>query len=85
MSRPVKTKGIFISNQFIHEKYPDSTDKRKKYEPNELTYSKSREICIIPSCVLFEAIRRILDGKKADRDKIEQRLFNTNGVLEEIL
>ena len=85
MSKPVETKGIFISNQFRHDKYPDSATIRKKYEPNELRYSESREICIIPSCVLFEAIRKILGGEKPDREEIEHRLFNTNGVLEEIL
>jgi len=75
------TKGIFISNQFRLESYPASKEKRTKFEPNELQYAKSREICIIPTYVLFEAVNKALDGKQKSRKEIEKLLYETNGVL----
>ena len=85
MKKPIKTKGIFISNQFRLNEFPNSIDSRKRYEPNELEYAFSREICIIPSYVIFEAVNKVLGGQKPDREKIEKVLFETNGILESLL
>ena len=82
---PIKAKGIFISNQFRLKEFPASKDDRNRYEPNELGFAKSRNICIIPSHVLFDAVNRVLNGKKPDRKKIEQLIFQTDGVLANIL
>ena len=79
------SKGIFIPNQHRKKEYPESTKDRKKFEPNEISYAKMKSICIIPSYVFFEAVKKVLDGKTADRKEIEQRICNTNGVLENLL
>lgn len=84
MEPPKNTKGIFISNQFRLESYPASKEKRTKFEPNELQYAKSREICIIPTYVLFEAVNKALDGKQKSRKEIEKLLYETNGVLSKL-
>ena len=84
-NNPVKTKGIFISNQFRCNAYPNSKNFRTKYEPNELNYAKTRNICIIPSYVLFKTVNKILAGNNPDRESIEKILFETNGVLQDIL
>ena len=77
-------KGIFIPNQFRLEKYPDSQSNRLHFEPNEIDYSEKRDICIIPSCVLFESVKKILNGKSPNRKKIEEQIINTKGILKEI-
>ena len=81
MEPPKNTKGVFISNQFRLQPYPDSKDKRTKFEPNELEYAKTRQICIVPSYVLFESVNNALQGKKKTRKEIEKILFETNGIL----
>ena len=82
---PIKTKGIFISNQFRLDIFTESRDKRRLFESNELGYAETRCICIIPTYVLFEAVNKILGGTNPDREKIEKLIFDTNGVLESIL
>jgi len=74
-------KGIFIPNQHRLEVYPASRNKKLHFEPNELEYARTREICILPSCVLFEAVNQALDGKAKSREELEKLLFNTNGLL----
>ena len=82
---PIKAKGIFVSNQFRLNEFPASKDDRNRYEPNEREYAKTRNICIIPSHVLFDAVNKVLNGEKPDRKKIEQLILQTNGVLANIL
>lgn len=79
------SKGIFIPNQYRKKEYPGSTKDRKKFEPNEISYANMKNICIIPSYVFFEAVKKVLDGKAVDRKEIEQRICNTDGVLEDLL
>ena len=81
----VKTKGIFVSNQFRLQKFPESKTERKHFEPNELEYALKREICIIPTYVLFEAVSHVLEGELLDRSVIEEKILSTNGVLEAML
>ena len=85
MSPSVKTKGIFVSNQFRLQKFPESKTQRKRFEPNELDYAQKREICIIPTYVLFEAVNLVLEGELLDRSTIEEKILNTNGILETML
>ena len=85
MNPSMVAKGILVVNQFRSDAFPGSRDKRKRFEPNELTYAETRKICIIPTFVLFEAVNKIRDGQSPDRDKMEQLIFSTNGVLESIL
>ena len=81
----VKTKGIFVSNQFRLQKFPESKTERKRFEPKELEYALKREICIIPTYVLFEAVSHVLEGELLDRSAIEEKILSTNGVLEAML
>ena len=56
----VHTKGVFVPNQYRLEKYPDSIDRRSHFEPNEKNFAEQQEICIIPSCLLFDTLRKLL-------------------------
>ena len=85
MEPSVKTKGIFVSNQFRLHKFPESKTQRKRFEPNELEYAQKRDVCIIPTYVLFEAVSRVLEGQSPDRSTIEKKIFSANGILETIL
>ena len=85
MESPKKTKGIFVSNQFRLESYPESTNKKHSFEPNELYYAETRNICIIPTYVLFEAVNKILNGVTPDRTKIEELIVNTNEIIYDLL
>lgn len=85
MDPPIEAKGIFVSNQHRLSAFPESKEKRKHFEPNELKFAEVRNICIIPSYVLFESVNKVLSGHTPDRKKIEQLIFKTNGVLESIL
>ena len=84
MTPLTKSKGIFIPNQFRLNPFPQSKIRRKCFEPNELEYAKTRKICIIPTYVLFEAVNKVLGGQSPARSDIEQKFFNTNGILESI-
>lgn len=75
------SKGIFIPNQHRKKEYPKSKKDRTHFEPNELDYAKMKSICIIPSFVLFETIKDVLDGKKKYRKDIEKLIATSNSVL----
>ena len=79
------SKGIFVPNQYCQMPYPKSSKDRKKFESNELGAARMKRICIIPSYVLFEAVKQILENKKYDRKEIEKKIFNSEGVLETLL
>ena len=84
MEPSVNTKGIFVSNQFRWESFPEFKNQKKRFEPNELEYAGKREICIIPTYVLFEATNKVLKGQSPNRDMAEQKIFSRNGILESI-
>ena len=79
------SKGIFVPNQHRLEPYPESAEIRMKIEPNQLEQAEMKDICIIPSCVLFEAVSRVLGGKTPDRAGIAGRIADSKGVLEDVL
>ena len=78
------SKGIFVPNQHRSAEYPGSTKDRLRFEEKELEYAKMRDVCIIPSCALFEAAKRALDGEAPDRTKIAEKIAATKGVLERV-
>ena len=82
MDSPISTKGIFVVNQFRKNTFPDSKELRKSFAPNQMEFVQSRKICIIPTYVLFEAVKTVLEGHKPNRAKIEQAIFTTSGVLD---
>ena len=77
-------KGVFVPNQHRKEEYSESRQERLWFEPNELEYAKMKNICIIPSCALFEAAKKALDGEAPDRAEIVARIAGTKGVLERV-
>lgn len=78
------TRGIFVPNQHRLEHYPKSLNDRIKFEPNHIAEAERKDICIIPSCVLFEAARRVLDGKAPVRAAIARKIAATKGVLTDV-
>lgn len=75
------SKGIFIPNQHRTKEYSKSKKDKMHFEPNELQYTQMKSICIIPSFVLFEAVKDILDGKKKSRKDIEKLIASSNNVI----
>ena len=78
------SKPIFVPNQCRKKEYDMSWEDRLQFEPNELDYAKTRNVCIVPSCVLFEATRKAVDGEAPDRVEIAARIASTRGVLERV-
>ena len=76
------SKGIFVPNQHRRAEYPGSVEDRLWFEKKEIDYAKMRDICIIPSCALFEAAKKALDGEAPDRAEIAARIAGTKGMLE---
>lgn len=75
-------KGIFIPNQYRTRPYPGSVNDRFKFEDNEIQFAISRNICILPSCLLFEIVKRSLKTGQNSRKRIEKTIEGAKGVLE---
>jgi len=55
------------------------------FEENELKYAKMKSICIIPLCVLFETVKKVLEKEVTiDRQKFEDIIAKTNGIVERL-
>ena len=80
----INVKGIFIPNQLRKCEFPKSKDQRKCFEPNVINYPETRNICVIPSFVLFESVNKALNDGPPDRDAVEKLIFNTNGMLKQL-
>lgn len=78
-----EAKGIFIVNQFRLDKYPESINKRKEFHPDHIKFAKGRNICILPSSILFSWVNSKLALKNITRAKIEKVLLKTNGLVAE--
>ena len=81
--RPMK--GILVPNQHRLKPYPESSETRMKIEPNQLEQAETDDVCIIPSCTLFEAVSRVLGGETPDGAKIVGKIAATKGVLTDVL
>ena len=79
------SKGIFVPNQHRQRPYPKSRKARLHIEPNQLEQAELNDVCIIPSCVLFEAVRRVLEGESPDRARITAKIADCKGVLTDVL
>ena len=74
-------KGIFLPNQYRLEKPSQNSSKRLDFAPNEKEYARTREICILPTCVLFELVKeKLKDPQKVKREEIEKKIADTNGL-----
>jgi hypothetical protein len=81
MTMSENVKGIVILNQHILEPYPERKDDRMKLEPNQIDYAKRMDMCIIPSCILFEAVDKTLAGNKPSRETLERIIANSKDVI----
>ena len=78
-------KGVFVPNQHRHKPYPDSQVIRTRIEDNQLEHAERKDICIIPSCALYEAVGRVLGGEAPDRARTAARIADSKGVLTDVL
>ena len=78
------SKGIFVPNQHRKKEYPESSKERLWFEPNELEYAVTKDVCIIPSCVLFEAVKKAMGGEAPDRAEMVDKIAGARGVLERV-
>jgi hypothetical protein len=76
------SKAILIVNQYRLQEYPESVENRKYFEPSELEYAKMKDICILPSYLLFESVSRSLNGLKQSRAYLEEKFAYTSGLLD---
>jgi hypothetical protein len=77
-------KAVFIPNQNRKNPYPESKSDREYFHPEELRYAKRKDICIIPSHVLFEAVTRALAKQGKSREKLERIISESKGLLTEL-
>ena len=77
----VVVKGILVMNQLRLQPFPASITERNRFTAQHINYAEINNTCIIPTSVLFEAVTMILSENQLDKTKIEQKIFNTNGVL----
>ena len=76
-----KGKGIFIPNQHRLQKYPDSINDKKHFEPNEFDYAKTRKICILPTFEIFKAVtEKMNNNPEITRENIEKKILSSNGL-----
>ena len=74
-------KGIFVTNQYRLEDIKKSREQREHFEENELRYARQREICILPSQEIFDAVvERMEDNTKINRSLIEERIASSKGI-----
>ena len=78
------SKAIFVPNQHRSAKYPDSKEKRIHFEPNELEYARMKHVCILPSCVIFEAVHEHLEGKIRTRAEMEKKIAQASGLITDL-
>lgn len=75
-----KAKGIFVPNQHRLQNPSDPQD-REHFEPNEIDYATTREICILPAHEIFNAvIEKMKNNPDINREKIEKILASSNGL-----
>jgi hypothetical protein len=75
-------KAVLVVNQYRMQEYPDSVENRKYFEPSELEYAKLKDICIVPSYLLFETVSVSLNGLKQSRAYLEEKFGYTAGLLD---
>lgn len=75
-----KVKGIFLPNQYRLNDIRKSIKEREQFAPNELEYALKREICILPTNQVFNAVLvKMKTGQEPTRAVIEKRIAESNG------
>ena len=76
-----KAKGIFVTNQYRLENPTKNRQKREHFEKNEIEYAEKREICILPTHEIFNAVvAKLNKDPKITRKYIEEQIANSNGL-----
>jgi hypothetical protein len=76
-----RVKGIFVSNQYRLNDAKKSIREREQFAPNELDYARTREICILPTTRIFEAlVAKMKTGLEPNREAIERKISESNGL-----
>jgi hypothetical protein len=76
-----KVKGVFVSNQYRLQDIVKGTKEREYFPRNELDYARTREICILPSTQIFEAVKsRMKSNSEPTRETIEKKIAEANGL-----
>ena len=78
------SKAIFVPNQHRMREYPESREDRLWFEEKERDYAETKKVCIIPSCVLFEAVGKAIDVKTPDTAEVIKNIASAEGVLESV-
>ena len=76
-----KVKGIFVPNQYRFSNISTSQKKREHFEGNEKEYARTREICILPSHEIFNAVVEKMRGNpQITRKFIEEKITSAKGM-----
>lgn len=76
-----KAKGIFVPNQYRLEDIEKSKEKREHFESNELDYARTRDICILPSHEIFNAVvEKMKNNLNITRENIERKISEAKGL-----
>ena len=74
-----KVKGIFVPNQ--HRLEDPSDPSKVHFEPNELHYAETRDICILTSKEIFGAVSEKLKGNPSvTREFVEKKMLAAKGL-----
>ena len=75
----IKSKGIMIVNAF---RLTDIAKSRQNMIGSKnLDFAKRRSLCILPTLVLLDLCKRVLEGNPIPVEKIERTLLETEGVV----
>ena len=74
-------KGIFVPNQYRLADIRTSQAKKEHFENNELEYAQTRDICILPSHEIFNAVVEKMRGNaQITRKFIEEKIATIKGI-----
>ena len=78
-------KGAFVANQHRGSECPRPIEDRRLFEPNGLGCAAKKDTCVMPSCDMYEAVKKVLDGAVPDRNAIERKITGARGALRDAL
>ena len=78
-------KGVFIANQHRVLECPRPIEDKRLFEPSGLDCAAKKDVCVMPSCGLYEAVKKVLDGAVPDRNAIGQKTTGARGALRNAL
>lgn len=75
----VKSKGVMVVNAF---RLTDITESRQNViDDASLNFAKQRGLCVLPTMVLLDLCKLVLEGNPIPVEKIERALLETEGVV----